>query len=382
MNPAVIYIGSDEQIIAYFTGIFKSVLSGYPFLLKNLADAKQWLFSHPEEKFTIILYERSNPQADIYYLRDLSRNIPNLYIILITKDLNPDEKSLYLSSGVIDTVSPTVNPETLRRFFKFIKKYQPKLQQQEEKPSSINSFKLPFIKFVALVLLMPLMVVISLAIRFESKGSVLYKSKRAGSNYRIFDFWKFRSMYTHADQKLKEVKTKNQYTVDPIEPALSSHDHGKNGYDISEIKEESFLVGDDCIVSEKEFIVKNRKEKGNSFVKIEKDPRITKVGRFIRKYSLDELPQLYNVLKGDMSIVGNRPLPLYEAELLTNDVGIERFIAPAGLTGLWQVEKRGAGGKLSADERKQLDVYYARNNSFWLKIIFRTFTAFIQKEDV
>jgi len=392
VNPAVIYIGSDEQIIAYFTGIFKSVLSGYPFLLKNLADAKQWLFSHPEEKFTIILYERSNPQADIYYLRDLSRNIPNLYIILITKDLNPDEKSLYLSSGVIDTVSPTVNPETLRRFFKFIKKYQPKLQQQEEKPSSINSFKLPFIKrsfdiifsFVALVLLMPLMVVISLAIRFESKGSVLYKSKRAGSNYRIFDFWKFRSMYTHADQKLKEVKTKNQYTVDPIEPALSSHDHGKNGYDISEIKEESFLVGDDCIVSEKEFIVKNRKEKGNSFVKIEKDPRITKVGRFIRKYSLDELPQLYNVLKGDMSIVGNRPLPLYEAELLTNDVGIERFIAPAGLTGLWQVEKRGAGGKLSADERKQLDVYYARNNSFWLdlKIIFRTFTAFIQKEDV
>ena len=74
----------------------------------------------------------------------------------------------------------------------------------------------------------------------------------------------------------------------------------------------------------------------------------------------------------------------YEAELLTHDQGIERFIAPAGLTGLWQVEKRGEGGKLSADERKQLDIYYARNYSFWLdlKIIFRTFTAFIQKEDV
>ena len=279
------------------------------------------------------------------------------------------------------------------RFLECIKKIQPKLKNgREVKTSSLNSYKIPFLKrcfdiifsLVAIILLMPLMIIIALAIRIESEGPVLYKSKRAGSNYRIFDFWKFRSMYTHADQKLKEVKTKNQYTVDPIEPALSSHDHGKNGYDISEIKEESFLVGDDCIVSEKEFIVKNRKEKGNSFVKIEKDPRITKVGRFIRKYSLDELPQLYNVLKGDMSIVGNRPLPLYEAELLTNDVGIERFIAPAGLTGLWQVEKRGAGGKLSADERKQLDVYYARNNSFWLdlKIIFRTFTAFIQKEDV
>jgi lipopolysaccharide/colanic/teichoic acid biosynthesis glycosyltransferase len=144
-------------------------------------------------------------------------------------------------------------------------------------------------------------------------------------------------------------------------------------------------VGDDDeMVSEKEYISKSRRKKGNSFVKIEKDPRITNVGRFIRKYSLDELPQLINVLKGDMSIVGNRPLPLYEAELLTQDGSVERFIAPAGLTGLWQVKKRGDSGKLSAAERKELDIYYARHYSLWLdiKIIFRTFTAFIQKEDV
>lgn len=85
-----------------------------------------------------------------------------------------------------------------------------------------------------------------------------------------------------------------------------------------------------------------------------------------------------------MSVVGNRPLPLYEAELLTSDEYVQRFMAPAGLTGLWQVEKRGGAGKMSAEERKQLDIKYAKEFSFRmdLMIIIKTFTAFIQKEDV
>ena len=124
-------------------------------------------------------------------------------------------------------------------------------------------------------------------------------------------------------------------------------------------------------------------------MKIENDPRITRLGRFLRKYSIDELPQLFNILRGDMSVVGNRPLPLYEAERLTSDEYIERFMCPSGLTGLWQVEKRGQAGKLSPEllsllGREQLDIEYARRMSPWfdLKIILRTFTAFIQKENV
>ena len=145
------------------------------------------------------------------------------------------------------------------------------------------------------------------------------------------------------------------------------------------------LISDDFIISEQNvYQAKESIEKKNAFVKLENDPRITKVGRIIRKYSIDELPQLVNILKGDMSIVGNRPLPLYEAELLTSDEYIDRFMGPAGLTGLWQVEKRGSSGKLSADERKQLDIKYAQTFSFLLdmEIILRTFTAFIQKENV
>ena len=138
------------------------------------------------------------------------------------------------------------------------------------------------------------------------------------------------------------------------------------------------------MISEEDFVKKKEKAQNNTFIKLENDPRVTRVGRVIRKYSIDELPQLFNILKGDMSIVGNRPLPLYEAELLTSDAYIDRFMAPAGLTGLWQVEKRGDAGKMSAEERKQLDIKYARDFSFWLdmKIIFKTLTAFVQKENV
>lgn len=234
----------------------------------------------------------------------------------------------------------------------------------------------------SLIILSPLLIVVALAVRIESKGPIFYTSKRIGANYKVIDFIKFRSMYTGADKRLKAFGSLNQYDSNtsgqmetmPVEHAFTS---GAGDMD-------TFLVSDEYTVSEESFLMHKGNEKENAFVKLENDPRVTRVGRFMRKYSIDELPQLINILKGDMSVVGNRPLPLYEAELLTQDDYIDRFMAPAGLTGLWQVEKRGEAGKLSALERKQLDIEYARNYSFLLdmKIIFKTFTAFIQKENV
>ncbi|GAC1484709.1 MAG: hypothetical protein NVS1B13_10430 [Flavisolibacter sp.] len=103
----------------------------------------------------------------------------------------------------------------------------------------------------------------------------------------------------------------------------------------------------------------------------------------MRNTSLDELPQLFNVLKGDMSLVGNRPLPLYEAATLTTNEFVERFMAPAGITGLWQIKKRGRD-EMSIDERISLDISYARKSNiiydFW--IMFNTPKALLQKSNV
>lgn len=121
----------------------------------------------------------------------------------------------------------------------------------------------------------------------------------------------------------------------------------------------------------------------NAFIKLKNDPRVTKVGKILRNTSIDELPQLWNVFIGDMSIVGNRPLPLYEAEKLTTDKYAMRFMAPAGITGLWQVEKRGKG-EMSSEERMMLDNSYAETHSFTndIKLILKTIPALFQKENV
>jgi lipopolysaccharide/colanic/teichoic acid biosynthesis glycosyltransferase len=107
------------------------------------------------------------------------------------------------------------------------------------------------------------------------------------------------------------------------------------------------------------------------------------MGGFLRNTSLDKIPQLFNILKGDMSLVGNRSLPLYEAEKLTTDDKILRFAGPSGLTGLWQVIKRGKEG-VSEEERVQLDIAHVKNFSFFtdMLIILKTVPALLQSENV
>lgn len=222
------------------------------------------------------------------------------------------------------------------------------------------------ISILLTIVLSPVFLLIAIAIRLESKGPILYTSKRVGQGWKVFDFFKFRTMRINADQLIKDVEHLNAY-----------NDDSNSGL---RLKQSRSLISDEGWVSEakaQEAINKS------SFLKIENDPRITKVGKFLRNTSLDELPQLLNVLKGDMSLVGNRPLPIYEAETLTNDQDALRFLAPAGITGLWQVTERG-GVEVSEQRRKQLDNTYAKEHSFWydLRILWNTLPAAIQKADV
>lgn len=344
----------------------------------------------------IVFYEKDRLQLDIARIKLIREKFPNVYIVLVTELLESDYRSKYLGAGVNDTVSPTVKSHKITEAIDFISHNIKIILSKDicsQEVNDIITFHLPVWKRVfdvmfslcAVIVLSPLFLVVAIAIYVEDRGKIVYKAKRVGSNYHVFDFLKFRSMYTDADKRLKEFNTLNQYAVDTkstrlYNPAFSFGDNMPlNEADIKDI-----LISDDFVIPEREFNDARNEEHEKAFVKLENDPRVTKVGRFIRKYSIDELPQLLNILKGDMSVVGNRPLPLYEAELLTGDEYIDRFFAPSGLTGLWQVEKRGGAGKMSPEERKMLDIKYARTFNFWLdmKIILRTFTAFIQKENV
>jgi lipopolysaccharide/colanic/teichoic acid biosynthesis glycosyltransferase len=288
--------------------------------------------------------------GDVFVLKEIARKA-SVPLIVYTPIFDPTAKGSALTVNADDYHYGTISSAFFKRV-DFIKKVKSYKVQRGNKPYAAQALDaVPQIKLwslkrafdvvvsaTALLILSPICLLIAAIVKLESKGPVFYISKRAGSGYKIFNFYKFRSMRTGSDAELQKLAHLNQYSA--------SSNTGV-------------------------------------FFKIKNDPRITRFGEFIRKTSLDEIPQLVNVLIGDMSLVGNRPLPLYEAEKLTKDQIAWRFLAPAGITGLWQITKRGKDN-MSEDERIALDMEYAMKNSFWLdmKILLSTIPALLQKEKV
>lgn len=186
-----------------------------------------------------------------------------------------------------------------------------------------------FVSFIALIVTLPITVIVSIAIYLEDRGPIFYSQIRIGKDGVPFKIYKFRSMCVDADKKKIKLKDKNE-----IDGAM---------------------------------------------FKMTNDPRVTRVGAFIRKHSIDELPQLFNVLIGNMTIVGPRPPLSEEVDKYTN-YDKKRLIVKPGCTGLWQVSGRNA---LDFDEMVELDIRYIQNASLLLdiKICFKTIWIMIYPND-
>jgi Undecaprenyl-phosphate galactose phosphotransferase WbaP len=183
-----------------------------------------------------------------------------------------------------------------------------------------------------LLLLSPLLAFLSLLIHSDSPGGIFYRQPRLGKDGRVFQVLKFRTMYINGDQ-----------------------------------------IFEDCLKSDK-----NLQAEWKKYQKLKSDPRITRVGAFIRKFSLDELPQLWNILKGEMSLVGPRPIMLNQREMYGLAFRDYSQIRP-GVTGLWQVSGR---NHTTFIRRSELDMEYIQRWSLWLDIyiIFQTVKEVCRKD--
>jgi len=237
------------------------------------------------------------------------------------------------------------------------------------KPSIIKRTFDILISLIAIILLSPIFLITSFLIYLSDKHSILYNNKRVFSKFRIYNLYKFRTMIHDADIQLDTLKKVNEYNL--------LNDNSSDGSAST-----SILYADESITIQESQYLNDIKSKP-IFHKAKNDPRITTIGTYLRNLSIDELPQLFNVLKGNMSIVGNRPLPIYEATKLTTDDKIARFLVPAGLTGLWQIENR-IHKALNQNERIELDNYYAKYNSFLtdLIIILKTVKVLIKAKNI
>lgn len=317
--------------------------------------------------------QTSNYKKIIELIRELKVKIP-VFVVSQNFDQSLKQESFlngaedYFHYGLdVDAITHRIN--TLDYWYETEAK--PVVKMEYKIPNGKRFFDIVVSSFL-LLMLSPLFLVVALFIKLDSKGAVFYSSPRVGTGYKIFPIYKFRSMRVNADKMLVDIKHLNHYSQNQqLQEDISFEEKGP------------MLVGDNTFIPEMAFEKKKDAEVKQAFMKINNDPRISRIGQCIRKCSIDELPQLLNVFLGHMSIVGNRPLPLYEAEKLTSDEWTMRFMAPAGITGLWQVTERGKAST-SEDSRKLLDVTYAQKYSMWmdLKILLKTPLAAIQQEKV
>lgn len=385
----LLLVMEDDLVANRIAGVVGATCSIVRF--REVKGAKEWLTDN--QKVNLIITDKPSG----YLLANVLRSQEDYRLIPFLVTCRFGETHLVqttFSTGVTDILVINEDNHRLLSKINYYLSLHTQIQRVDGPKSgpAVQPFQLPWWKrlfdisfsFTVLLLLSPVLLVVALLIVLDSKGPIIYKSKRAGANFHVFDMYKFRTMKAEADQLLGQLASQNIYAKTPAETddtapldrrCIACREQG--------VACQQLLFDQDRPICEKLYLQET--EGSAKFMKFRNDPRITRLGTFLRNSSIDELPQLFNILVGDMSLVGNRPLPLYEAEKLTSDEFARRFAGPAGLTGLWQVKKRAKGqGPMSDRERTLLDIEYS--TTFSLKtdilIIWKTIFSLWQKENV
>ncbi len=325
-SKKTIIVGTDTSTLVFYEHLkhlfgdyYKVkgfVNNGHP--ERELSELKPYIIGNQREFDQVVLREKPEQVFIVSDSMSLSKyekiiQISEKYNFKL-KMVSPFVKDLMHQVKVRDVTGvPLTTNNKRRRYLKFRKVAK-------------RIFDLTVVSLLAIPLL-PIGTVIAISIKLTSKGPVFFKQERAlYKNGPTFKFLKFRTMYENADEIKEKLLEKN--------------------------------------------------ESNGALFKMKKDPRVTPIGRFLRKYSLDEIPQFINVLKGEMSLVGPRPLPIKDFDLIKNgkmnyDWYKKRGEAKPGITGLWQISGR---SDLTFEEMCMLDLYYIENHSifFDMEIIFDT----------
>jgi exopolysaccharide biosynthesis polyprenyl glycosylphosphotransferase len=339
---ALIYVSAFRYLFEKLTGAIlrmggyhrRAILVGTGSHIEAVAHALKGSEIHPIG-FVSLLPRPDNGLKNLGPLEEIERHFESVDEVLITDPDFPQERALALIDtchrhGIRVRVAPSTM-EILMDRVEFVPGQT--LPLFELKPPVFDgidfALKRTFdvvVSTLMLIVLAPFLALAALLVKFTSRGPVFYKSMRPGIGGRGFACFKFRTMYENADELQKDLEPHN--------------------------------------------------EAGGAIFKMRDDPRVTPIGRFLRRWSFDELPQLLNVLKGDMSLVGPRPLPMRDYERL-EDWHRKRYLVLPGMTGLWQVSGR---SELDFDELVRLDFLYLERWSIFLdlSILLKTIPAVIR----
>ena len=263
----VVYLGTNpktEERLRYIPGRLVQYT-------RNYKDAASACSTHVRNEHFIVFYEQGEQDEDINAITYLKKKNKRVYIILLTKDFTPENRAVYQKSGINDTLDSNASITELNKKIQFIADREKMLFDDQQAKYRMLRFKIPvwkrifdvFFALIALILTSPIFILTAIAIRLESKGPIIFKSKRVGANYTIFNFLKFRSMYQDAEERLKEVAKEagNQYAElsKPAEqPTMSVAEMGadmmiSDDSNMMISDDEVMLVGDDFVISETDY---------------------------------------------------------------------------------------------------------------------------------